>query len=105
MTIYEVLKEIKPHKGKITRRQCYRYMDACQIRPLGARQRPQQYPADTAGRILAHLGFAVKDQKQETPLQKENRIAAAFGIKPVSKLISVRTLRAAKPQKQTKGTK
>ena len=44
--------------GKVVQEaQLYRYLRACEIRPMGVRQRPQNYPADSARRILAHLGI------------------------------------------------
>jgi len=37
--------------------QLRRYIRALEIKPIGARQRPQRYPDETAGKILKHLGF------------------------------------------------
>lgn len=34
-----------------------RHLDTLGISPIGARQRPQRYPADTADKVLAHLGL------------------------------------------------
>ena len=36
----------------------HNYLRTLKIKPLGARQRPQNYPADSAARILQHLGLA-----------------------------------------------
>jgi len=104
MTTMQIRKTLSETGKPVCQSHLYRLLTLLQIKPLG-RSRPQQYPADTAERILSHLGFTVQDQKHESPLQKENRIAAAFGIKPVSKLISLRTVKGAKPQHITKGTK
>lgn len=56
MTIEQIIQEVRTVKS-VTRRQVFRYFKACKIQPLGARQRPQQYPADAASRIKLHLGF------------------------------------------------
>lgn len=52
-TILSELNRVKP----CTRQNLYVYLGQLGIKPLGVRQRPQQYPADTASRVLAHLGF------------------------------------------------
>jgi hypothetical protein len=36
----------------------YKHLQALRIRPLGVRQSPQIYPANTANRILRRLGIA-----------------------------------------------
>jgi hypothetical protein len=88
MTIYQILKTVCPAKGKITRRHVYRYLHACKIQPLGIRQRPQQYPEDSAKRILCHLGLAT------APAEPVEKHRAAV------KLVSTAQLRAAKPQRK-----
>ena len=56
MTISEIQKAIKQQK-KCTLRTVQRYLVQLSIKPVGIRQRPQNYPADTAERIKAHLGL------------------------------------------------
>jgi hypothetical protein len=42
-----------------------RYIRAVGIKPIGARQKPQRYPEDSALRILIHLGFRPDPKKAE----------------------------------------
>jgi hypothetical protein len=52
-TILSELNQVKP----CTRQNLYVYLGRLNIKPLGVRQRPQNYPPDTAARVLHHLGF------------------------------------------------
>jgi hypothetical protein len=56
LTIAEVLDVMKEHKP-VCREMLYNYLRRLGIKPIGARQRPQLYPPDTAKKILTHLGF------------------------------------------------
>ena len=56
MTINQILQHVSTVKP-VGRRQIYRYLQDCCIEPLGVQQRPQQYPGDSAARILARLGL------------------------------------------------
>ena len=56
MTVNQILKELKPVKP-LSRAQLYVHMRRCKIKPLGVRQRPQHYPADTATRLLFRFGL------------------------------------------------
>jgi hypothetical protein len=56
MTIHEITEAIQPHK-LVSKRQVIRYMNACKIKPSGARQRPQRYPDNSANLVLVHLGI------------------------------------------------
>jgi hypothetical protein len=62
MTLQEILSEIAK-KERISRKQfyCYRnktYFAALKIEPVGARQKPQRFPDDTAvQRFWRNLGF------------------------------------------------
>jgi len=58
MTLSQITKAVNAVKP-VSRPQLFRYIKAAGIEPLGARQRPQQYPPDSADRILDHLGLAV----------------------------------------------
>ena len=55
-TIQTVLTEINQVK-QCGRAQLYIYLRQFGIAPIGVKQRPQLYPADTANRILTHLGI------------------------------------------------
>lgn len=55
-TIKTVLSELNRVK-QCGRAMLYIYLRDLRIKPLGAKQRPQLYPADTANRILNHLGI------------------------------------------------
>lgn len=57
MTVPEILNELKSKK-KLSRRRLYVYIRTLKIKPLGVRQIPQQYPADTPYRILLRLGLS-----------------------------------------------
>lgn len=56
MTLQQIKAEIDPLKV-VSRPQLYNYLAALGIEALGARQRPQNYPQDTADRIKKHLGL------------------------------------------------
>lgn len=64
MRIDTILAEIRKHKT-CSRAQLYTYIKALGIEPVGARQRPQRYPADTAQKVLKHLGL-IQDTKPES---------------------------------------
>lgn len=63
MTIDQITEAIKPFKPS-SRRQVIRYMNACGLEPIGARQRPQHYPKNSANRVLVHLGIVPPIQKR-----------------------------------------
>jgi hypothetical protein len=56
MTVTELQKNLRPFK-KVTVKQVRIYIKECRIQHLGVRQRPQQYPDDSAEIILRHLGL------------------------------------------------
>ncbi len=56
MTIEQITQTVAAVKPA-SRRQVVRYLNALEISPVGARQRPQNYPDDAANRILKHLGL------------------------------------------------
>lgn len=55
MTITEIQKRVAAHR-KLSRNSLYPYFEVLKIKPIGCRQRPQQYPDDSAARIIIHLG-------------------------------------------------
>jgi len=58
MNVMEIRITLANAGKKVTRESVCRYLKKFDIAPSGVRQRPQQYPADSADRILAHLGFS-----------------------------------------------
>lgn len=58
MTVQQIHKKLSRHK-KVSRNQLYTYFKACQIEPIGARQKPQRYPEDAADKIITYLGFKI----------------------------------------------
>lgn len=56
VTITDIQRELEPYK-KVTDRQLRRYIDTFKIKPLGKRQRPQQYPDNAGKRIVKALGL------------------------------------------------
>jgi len=56
MTVLDIQRELKPHK-RVSRAQLYNYFKALKIEPIGARQKPQRYPDNTAEKIIDYLGF------------------------------------------------
>jgi hypothetical protein len=95
MTIHEIQRAVKPHK-KCSKRHIYRFINQLSIAPAGVRQSPQQYPQDTAARILAHLGFSM--ERAAMPLAQANR-ESSVDLLPLTKI------KGEKPQHKTKGTK
>lgn len=102
MTTAQILQQLKKAGKSISRPWLYTY-----LRELGisqtVRQRPANYPADTAQRILVHLGMATPGVVIDAaaPL----RTAAAMLKRPPQKLISNAAMKAARPQTKTKGTR
>ena len=99
MTTAQTIKTLRKSGKPVSLTHLYRLFAVLNIAPIG-RSRPQQYPDDTAERVLKFLGF--------TPQAKHvvfyNAVQNLLPEKS-RKLISVRALRAAKPQPKTKGTK
>jgi hypothetical protein len=89
-TITTILEELNARK-RCGRAQLYIYLKTLRIEPLGAKQRPQVYPEDTAQRILTHLGLAdapalvsqpkVRGRLLTVPQLKSARKAAKKGVR------------------------
>lgn len=62
MTVEKILTEVRPLKP-MSRETLYVCLRRFKIKPLGVRQRPQQYPEDTPSRILAKLGLVKPNGK------------------------------------------
>jgi hypothetical protein len=83
MTATEIHEAIKPHKP-VSRTQLYNYFKALKIEPIGARQRPQRFPEDSALRILVHLGFDPENGKSKiTVLPGSKRVVSLQSLKTV----------------------
>jgi hypothetical protein len=57
MKVTAVLKTLRAAGKQLNRPSLYRYFTKLGIRPV-VRQRPANYPGDTAAKIIAHLGLA-----------------------------------------------
>jgi hypothetical protein len=79
-TIPEILNEVKKVKP-CSRAQIYRHIAALEIEPIGARQKPQQYPADSAQRILMHLGYVKNGSPKIISVKEAKRQAGKRGAK------------------------
>ena len=86
MTTKQTLKELAAAGKAVSLQQLYRYFNQIGISPSGANQRPQQYPADTARRVLAHLGFAEAVTTERAELPPVNTAAAIIGVRPLLKI-------------------
>ncbi|HEY4414517.1 MAG TPA: hypothetical protein VGO57_02405 [Verrucomicrobiae bacterium] len=91
MTPKQTLQALRKAGKPIVRSHFYRLLFELNIRPLG-RSRPQQYPPDTAERMLAHLGFSDASSVAVTV----KPIVPAGGANPAAagKIISTAQLRA-----------
>lgn len=57
MTTKQTLQTLRKAGKPISLQRLYTLLDELDIKPVGARQSPQQYPDDTADRILKHYGM------------------------------------------------
>jgi hypothetical protein len=55
MTVPQILTALRPVK-RMSRQTLYNHIRKLKIKPLGVRQIPQHYPADTPTRIIIRLG-------------------------------------------------
>lgn len=76
MTIEEILEEVSQRK-QCSKRTLFRYLDVLDIQPLGARQRPQHYPEDSAAKVLEHLGLRDATPHKPARVISVNRLLAA----------------------------
>jgi hypothetical protein len=56
MTFDQILEDVKRVRP-CSRRTLYLFIKLARVRPMGPRQRPQNYPKDSARRILSKLGY------------------------------------------------
>lgn len=55
-TLTEIVAEVQAVRP-LSARQILRHLKAAGLKPAGARQRPQQWPENTPGLLLAYLGL------------------------------------------------
>ena len=70
MTTAQIIAGLASAGKPVSQAQLYRYLDTLNIKPLGIRQRPQQYPADAADTILRALGLTPQP-KSSIPTMKQ----------------------------------
>jgi hypothetical protein len=75
MTTAQILNELERAGKSVRVQRLYHYFRVCNIAPAGVRQRPQQYPADSAERILSHLGFPAVPPVPTRPQRRGGRAA------------------------------
>ena len=101
MTIPEIVEAINAMKT-CSKRQVQRYIATLGIKPVGARQWNQQYPADSADRILQHLGFSsgagesridASQKTSKSPFKAAGSVVRAAGI------LSLKQLKNHKPKR------
>ncbi len=73
MTIVEIQSAVAPHK-RCSKASIHNYLNTLGIRPVGARQRPQRYPDDAAGKILLYLGIEQLKAETENGHGRERRL-------------------------------
>lgn len=78
MTIDEIHSQIARVKP-VSRRHAQRFLKQLNISPIGARQRPQHYPENSAQLILQHLGFATS--QKIISVKKAKQLAGKRGAK------------------------
>jgi len=61
MTVEQIIADLRDYKP-ITRRTLYKHLRALKIKPIGVRQKPQQYPDDVPKKILKRLGIPQTDK-------------------------------------------
>lgn len=79
-TIDQILLELNQVKP-CCRRQLHRYLKTFNIKPVGANQRPQRYPAETTDQLLQHLGMGWNAREAGILSVKEAKRRAGRGGK------------------------
>ncbi len=80
-TIAQILTEVRVAKT-CSVIQLRRYITQLNIKALGARQRPQRYPADTTARVLEHLGIELpKAEPVKLPTMRQLRAERDRSVK------------------------
>lgn len=97
-TIIQILHRIRQLRP-CSRAQLYRYLKALEISPAAGAQRPQRYPADTANRILTHLGFMAMGQE----IVSVDQLARELGFPQTPRIASMKELRAERSKASKRG--
>ena len=80
-TIAQILNEVRVAKT-CSDIQLRRYITQLNIKPLGVRQRPQRYPADTTEKVLEHLGIGLpKAEPVKLPTMRQLRAERDRSVK------------------------
>jgi hypothetical protein len=93
MNTSKLLKTLKKSGKRVCLSHLYRLFSILDIKPIG-RSRPQNYPDDSAERILNHFGISAAVNGQHVKADD------ATSQRPAGKLITVAQIRAAKPSKR-----
>jgi len=97
MTIKDIITSVKAVAGSYSEPSFHRDRKRLKIKPAAIRQIPQQYPRDTAERILKARGFETALCPISTMLPPLNTAASQLeNIRRTSKLISPAKLKAEK---------
>ena len=72
MRTFQIIQQLRKAGKRIGVTRLYHYFNELGIKPA-RRQRPAIYPADTAERILRHLGFAEPLPVAKLPTMRELR--------------------------------
>jgi len=108
MTTAQTIKTLRKAGKPVSLTHLYRLFAVLNIEPIG-RSRPQQYPQDTAARILTHLGFssvvteATQIHEGAPSVVKRAAHAGKLISVPKERMLTREQIKAAKPQPKTKG--
>jgi hypothetical protein len=104
MTTADIQRQLLDAGKNVGLTQLYSYFKACGIKASGVRQRPQQYPADSAEQILSYLGFSAQNgidharQAAGGVAGSKNRITATNGH-AAANIVSMRQLKTIRRKK------
>jgi len=85
MQILKIQNELSRLGKKVTSKTIYRYFKKLGIKPQGARQRPQKYPADTALRLAHYLGLELTPPTTPRPAGRPWRTTDGNSVEVVTK--------------------
>lgn len=96
LTVEQIQQALADAGKPVHRVTIYRYFNELEIGPVGAMQHPRRYPADSAARILGHLGLQIAALTGERAHSHKTNGNGHKGR--AVKLPTMRELRAAKAQ-------
>ena len=70
MKIDQIIATLTKYGKTLKTCQLYRHLKRAGIKPVGARQRPQKYPADTALRLAQYLGLELTPTATTRPARR-----------------------------------